>query len=136
VSARRVRNAKGEGRRTVLLVEDEPSLLQPVRDLLVEAGYEVLTAADGLEAVEKHAENADRVSVVLLDLSLPRLGGWEAFLKMRQKSADLDCIVASGNVEPEWRGRMVEAGVRAVIRKPYRGAEILKALRVLPNEKP
>ena len=114
---------------TLLLVEDEEALLNPVRDLLEEEGFEVLTALDGREAVRVHSENADKIGVVLLDLGLPRLGGWEAFLKMRERDPSLRCIVASGNIDADQRSLMEEAGVQASVRKPYGIAEILRVVR-------
>jgi CheY-like chemotaxis protein len=120
----------GTGERaTVLLVEDEAALVGPIREFLQEEGFDVLTALDGQEAVRVHSENADRIQVVLLDLGLPRLGGWEAFLKMRERDPALRCIVASGNIDAEQRGVMVEAGVQASVRKPYGTSEILRVVR-------
>ncbi len=117
------------GRLTLLLVEDEETLLAPIRTILEEEGYAVLTAADGLEAVRLHAENVDRISAVLLDLSLPRLGGWQAFQRMRELDPQLRCIVASGNIDPEQRADMRRQGVDITIRKPYGWEEMLTAIR-------
>ena len=117
--------------RVVLFVEDEEMLLRPVRSLLEENGYEVLTAADGVEAVKCFAQNADRISAVLLDLGLPRLGGWQAFLKMRELDPTVRCIVASGNLDADQRDEMMKAGVLASVRKPYTGDQILKAVRTV-----
>jgi PAS domain S-box-containing protein len=114
---------------TLLLVEDEEALLSPIQTLLEEEGYKVLTAVDGVTAVETHAANADRISAVLLDLSLPRLGGWQAFLKMRVRDPGLRCIVASGNIDPEQRAEMRKQGVHVSIRKPYGSSELLKAVK-------
>ena len=122
-------------KRVLLFVEDEEMLLRPVRELLEENGYEVLTALDGVEAVRCFEQNADRISAVLLDLGLPRLGGWQAFLKMRERDPSLRCIVASGNLDAEQRSAMEKAGVHASVRKPYSGAQILKVVReVAPQE--
>ncbi len=123
-----VKPISGE-RPTILLVEDEETLLAPIREFLEEEGFEVLTALDGVAAVRVHAENADRIQAVLLDLGLPRLGGWQAFLKMRERDPALRCIVASGNIEPEQRTAMQDAGVQASVRKPYGTSEILRVVR-------
>jgi two-component system cell cycle sensor histidine kinase/response regulator CckA len=116
-------------RRTLLVVEDEEMLLNPIRDLLEENGFDVLTAIDGKEAVQRHAQNADRIDLVLLDLGLPRLGGWQAYLAMREKNPDLRCIVASGNLDAEQRAAMMKAGVQVSVRKPYTGPQLLAAVR-------
>jgi DNA-binding NarL/FixJ family response regulator len=70
---------------------------------------------------------------VLLDLGLPRLGGWQAFLKMRERDPDVRCIVASGNLDIEQRSQMAKEGVHASVRKPYTGAQILKVVRSVVN---
>ena len=126
---KRVRTTGDNGSTTLLLVEDEEALLEPVRALLEEEGYKVLTAVDGVQAVETHAAHADRISAVLLDLSLPRLGGWQAFLRMRERTPGLRCVVASGNIDPEQRAAMKKQGVEVSIRKPYGSAEMLRAVR-------
>ena len=131
-SSRRPTAPAGAGsgaRPTILLVEDEEALLGPIREFLEEEGFEVLTAVDGVAAVNVHAENVERIQAVLLDLGLPRLGGWEAFRKMRERDPNLRCIIASGNIEPEQRSAMEEAGVQASVRKPYGTSEILRVVR-------
>jgi DNA-binding response OmpR family regulator len=129
VTAGQTKDAGAGNRGVLLLVEDEEMLLRPVRDLLEENGYEVLVALDGVEAVRCFEQNAGRISAVLLDLGLPRLGGWQAFLKMRERDPQLRCIVASGNLDAEQRSAMEKAGVHASVRKPYSGAQILKVVR-------
>jgi PAS domain S-box-containing protein len=122
-------SAKNTGeRRTLLVVEDEEMLLNPIRDLLEENGFEVLTAADGREAVACYAQNAGRIDLVLLDLGLPRLGGWQAYLQMRKANPALRCIIASGNLDAEQRAAMQKEGVDATVRKPYTSSQILQAV--------
>ena len=128
-ASERIRTKGENGSTTLLLVEDEEALLSPVRTLLEEEGYKVLTATDGVQAVETHAAHAERISAVLLDLSLPRLGGWQAFLRMRERTPGLRCVVASGNIDPEQRAAMKKQGVEVSIRKPYGSAEMLRAIR-------
>jgi CheY-like chemotaxis protein len=99
--------------------------------LLEESGYEVLTACDGKEAVARHREHSGRIDLVLLDLGLPRLGGWQAYLEMRKANPNLRCIVASGNLDAEQRAAMMKAGVQASVRKPYTGPQILKAVQTV-----
>jgi two-component system, chemotaxis family, CheB/CheR fusion protein len=115
-------------RRTLLVVEDEEMLLNPIRDMLEENGFEVLTAGDGREAVACYAENAGRIDLVLLDLGLPRLGGWQAYLEMRKANPALRCIIASGNLDAEQRAVMQKEGVGATVRKPYTSSQILQAV--------
>jgi two-component system CheB/CheR fusion protein len=114
--------------RTLLVVEDEEMLLNPIRDMLEENGFEVLTAIDGHSAIACHAENAGRIDLVLLDLGLPRLGGWQAYLEMRKSNPALRCIVASGNLDADQRAAMKKEGVDVTVSKPYTGNQILQAV--------
>ena len=69
--------------------------------MLEENGIKVLEAVDGMEAVEIFTAHKDEIGVVLSDLGLPRLGGWEAFLKMKKINPELKGILASGFFNPE-----------------------------------
>jgi len=117
------------GKETILLVEDEEALLQAVRELLEGEGYSVLAARDGVEAVRLYDENAQQVAAVVADLGLPRLGGWEAYLKMRERDPKIRCIVVSGNLDSVKRAEMHRAGIRASLRKPFAATEVLNTVR-------
>ncbi len=122
---RTVADARG---RTVLFVEDEPLLLQSVRQLLEEEGYRVLTAGDGLAAVETFEARHGEIDVVVTDIGLPRLGGWEAFLRMKEIDPDVSAILVSGILGAELRASYVEAGVRMTMRKPYSAEELIRCV--------
>jgi CheY-like chemotaxis protein len=117
----------------VLLVEDEPLLLQSVRLLLEGEGYRVLTAADGLAAVEAFRENRDAIDVLVTDVGLPRLGGWEAFLRMKEMEPNLAAILVTGLLEPDKRAQYAAAGVRKALRKPYTAEEMLRCVSEVLN---
>lgn len=114
---------------TILLVEDEDLLRNALVELLEAEGYRVLPARDGIEAVEFHAAHKQEIGAVILDLGLPRLGGWEAFLQMKDADPGLKGIVVSGNLERERRREMRQKGLKASLRKPYSPEEILKTVR-------
>jgi CheY-like chemotaxis protein len=125
---------KVNGRDTVLIVEDEESLRELLRLVLEGNGIKVLQAADGIEAVEVFTAHKDEIEIVLSDLGLPRLGGWEAFLKMREINPELKGILASGFFIPEVRTEIIKSGARDFIQKPYNSAHIIKMIRDLLNE--
>jgi signal transduction histidine kinase/CheY-like chemotaxis protein len=118
----------GKGR-TILFVEDEELLQSAIRSLLEDQGYRVLTARDGVEAVEVHAARKKEIDAVIVDLGLPKLDGWDAFQQMKKADPKLKAIIASGTLDAEKRSRMRRAGIRATLRKPYGPREILAALR-------
>ena len=104
---------------TVLLVEDEEMLLDLLQALLEDNGYNVLTARDGMEAVDVYRAHTDEISIVLSDMGLPKLGGWEAFRRMREMNPNIRCILASGYFDPDLRMEMIREGALDFVQKPY-----------------
>jgi PAS domain S-box-containing protein len=114
---------------TILLVEDEDMLRELGIEILSGEGYRVLAARDGVEAVELFATHRDDIGLVVCDLGLPRLGGREAFLKMKEIKSSVRAIVASGYLEPSLRSEILKAGVIDTIQKPYDFRELLERIR-------
>jgi CheY-like chemotaxis protein len=114
---------------TILLVEDEEVLRDLGVNIFADEGYRVLTARDGVEAVEVFATNRDDIGLVVCDLGLPRLGGYDAFLKMKEIKPSVRAIVASGYLEPSLRSEILKAGVIDTIQKPYDFQEMLDRIR-------
>lgn len=114
---------------TILLVEDEEMLRDLGVIILESEGYRVLAAKDGVEAVALFEAYRDDIGLVVCDLGLPRLGGREAFLKMKESRPGVRAIVASGYLEPTIRSEMLKAGVLDTIQKPYDFNELLAKIR-------
>ncbi len=119
------------GSGTILLVDHEESVLVLGRKMLERAGFEVLTAADGLEAIEMFKEHSDKVLCIILDLVMPRIGGKEAFRALRRIRPDIRIILSSGYGEQEALHRFSEQGLAGFIRKPYSESSIVKKLRLV-----
>ena len=117
------------GSETILVVEDEVMLLGLVKSLLASSGYTVLTAASGREAVETYRNHAKNVAVVISDLGLPELNGWDAFIRMRELNPKITAIFATGFIEEQVKKEMLQMGVYAVIDKPYIPTQLLRVLR-------
>jgi CheY-like chemotaxis protein len=113
---------------TVLFVEDEVRQLELMRRSLEKAGYRVLTAEDGAEAVELFLRHKNEISVVVLDLGLPKLNGWEVLKRMRQAEPTLKPILASGYISHEAESAMRDGELSGVVMKPYRPNEILEKI--------
>jgi two-component system, cell cycle sensor histidine kinase and response regulator CckA len=122
----------------VLFVEDEVRQLELMRRSLEKAGYRVLTAGDGVEAVELFLRHKNEISVVVLDLGLPKLNGWEVLRRMRQAEPTLKPILASGYISHEAESAMRDGELSGVVMKPYRPNEILEkiSLAVMKTAKP
>jgi DNA-binding NtrC family response regulator len=113
-------------RGTVLFVEDEEELRKPTSALLRRHGFSVLEAGDGQTAVDFFRANESAVSVVLLDLTLPRMGGKDVLAEVRRIRPGVKVILTTAYSQ--------EMAVKAVggqrdwafIRKPYRVADLAK----------
>jgi two-component system, cell cycle sensor histidine kinase and response regulator CckA len=120
--------------KTILLVEDEEMLRELGVTILEGEGYRVLAAKDGVEAVEMFEANSDNIGLVVCDLGLPRLGGRDAFMRMKEQKPGVRAIVASGYLEPNLRSEMLKAGVIDTIQKPYDFREMLEKIRSVIGE--
>lgn len=102
----------------VLLVEDAPDLRELLRLTFEGEGYEVLTAGDGLSAVEKAL--SELPDAVVMDMSLPGLDGYNAARLMRREPAlaGVPLIACTAFNRWEWRGKAIAAGFDAFMTKP------------------
>ena len=121
---------------TILLVEDEEMLRELGVSMLESEGFRVLAAKDGVEAVALFESHSDEIGLVVCDLGLPRLGGREAFLKMKESKPGVRAIVASGYLEPAIRSEMLKAGVIDTIQKPYDFNDLLAKIRSIIGPQP
>jgi two-component system, cell cycle sensor histidine kinase and response regulator CckA len=126
-----MRSSNNQSHRTVLVVEDERLMRQLLERILRTDDTSVLLAADGQEAVDIYRDHKWEISVVLLDLGLPKLSGWEVFNNLKQQNPEVCVIVASGYMEPDLKSRMHEAGVQYFIEKPYKLDELVATLEVV-----
>jgi signal transduction histidine kinase/FixJ family two-component response regulator len=113
------------GTETILLAEDDEGLRNLASDVLDQLGYTVLLAKDGEEAVQMYTKNCERIDLLLLDVMMPRMGGPEAYEKMRQIGGTIPLIFMTGYSSDFVKSRFVkqnisiEALVAGVIQKPY-----------------
>jgi PAS domain S-box-containing protein len=114
---------------TVLVVDDEPTILEVTQRGLVEAGYRVLAAPDGAEAVALFAQDPDAVDLVLTDMMMPVMDGAATVHALRTLRPDLRVIATSGLDASDHEGRTAAVGVDRVLAKPFSTATLLHAVR-------
>lgn len=117
------------GTETVLVVEDEPSLLDLLKFFLVNKGYTVLSAKDGIEAVDSYHQHWDKIQLVVMDIGLPRLNGWESLKRMREINPEVLVILASGYLTPDIQEDAKKQGIDIFISKPYMSEKVVLAVR-------
>ena len=114
---------------TVLLVDDEPAVLETIGPALEALGLRVIPARDGLEAVDHFRADPGAVDLVLMDLTMPRMDGREAFQAMRRIHADVRVILSSGYNEQESIQPFVGKGLAGFLQKPYTFETLRKAVQ-------
>ena len=124
--------AKAGERKTVLVVEDEREVRELACAFLTSAGYNVLTAEDGLEALETAGRLGVCIDAVLTDMVMPRLGGAELGLRLNSTMPRVKVVYMSGYLEPRENQELVEAGY--FLQKPFsRDALVEKVGQALKN---
>lgn len=103
---------------TVLIVDDESRMRKLIKDFLMQKNYEILEAGDGEEALKVFEENQNKISVILLDVMMPKLDGWSVLRQIRQTSkVPIIMLTARGEEQDELFG--FELGVDEYISKPF-----------------
>lgn len=113
-------------KRPILLVDDEKMLLELEKKLLEERDFEVLTAETGEEAIEIYRKHGREIRLVVFDLLMPGIGGWNAYLQLREMDAEVKVLFTSG-----YGGvKEFEEQIKTLpfLRKPYRVEEFLAAV--------
>jgi chemosensory pili system protein ChpA (sensor histidine kinase/response regulator) len=121
--------AGAAGRPTVLIVDDSLTVRKITSRLLTREGYTVLTAKDGVDALQVIAERAP--DVILLDIEMPRMDGFELTktLKNDAKHAHVPIVMITSRTADKHRARAKELGVDLYLGKPYQEEELLTHLR-------
>ena len=122
----------GDGR-GVLLVDDEKAIREFTRRLLIDCGFNVLEASNGVEAVDVYEAHRSEIHVVLCDLSMPRMNGWETMAALHRLSPELPVVLVSGHDETKIGAAATKAppsitAMSSFLHKPFRNAELWHAL--------
>jgi two-component system, cell cycle sensor histidine kinase and response regulator CckA len=122
------------GTETILFVDDEGILRDLGRTILQRHGYQVLVAADGVQALEIFRQERSRIDLIILDLTMPRLSGRDTFRQIRALDAQIPILFASGyssqRLSPEETGQ-----ISGFVAKPYRPRELTTLVREVLDQK-
>jgi CheY-like chemotaxis protein len=114
---------------TVLIADDDHAVRSLASTVLHEAGYTVELADDGLKAVERLRQLGERVSLVLLDLTMPNLGGAEAALELRRIQPNIPIVAMSGYGDVEVMERFSGARIDDFLPKPFSPEQLAAKVR-------
>lgn len=122
------RSPEAQWRGSVLVVEDEEMLLTVAAAMVVRLGFSVIQAKDGVEAVELFRPRPHEIRVVLCDLTMPRMNGWETLAALRRIRPDIPVVLASGYDEADGMASDHPERPQAFLAKPYARASLRDAL--------
>lgn len=116
---------------TVLIVDDEELIREVTAIMVEENGGTALTATDGIDGIEVFAENQDKIDVIFLDFSMPRLNGYETYLQIKELKPSAKFIMSSGlTITPEVE-RLKNEGIVLFLNKPFHETEFMRAIKTL-----
>jgi CheY-like chemotaxis protein len=127
----------GNGVGAVLVIDDDETVRTVARRLLERRGFKVIVASDGLEGVKKFTEAERAFSLVLLDLTMPRMGGAATMAELRRLDPKVRVLLTSGYREREVAAHFVGMEPTGFVQKPFRAEElyaaVTHALRLSPT---
>jgi len=123
------------GGETILLVDDETTILDIGVNILEQFGYSTLTARSGEEAVELYRTRGKEIGLVILDLGMPGMGGEQCLQEILKINPEAKVVIASGYAASQTVKYLMEAGASGYVSKPYRLENMLKKIRELIDRK-
>jgi len=123
---------KGEG--LILVVDDEEVVRFIAQNILNECGYDVLLAGDGKSGIEMYTSMRDEIKLVLLDMAMPGMSGYDVFLELKKINPHVRVLLSSGFRQDERVAKAIEQGVAGFIQKPYSIAEMSVRIKEVLGE--
>jgi CheY-like chemotaxis protein len=117
------------GNEMILVVDDEEPIRALTKDIFESYGYQVLLAEDGGEAAVIYEERKDEISLVILDMVMPKMGGRETFLKLKEINPTVKALLSTGYSQNGKAQEILNSGVLGFIQKPYHVNELLSKVR-------
>lgn len=121
--------AAWRGQGMVLIIDDEPFVIDLARCMLEKMGFTVLTARNGHDGLQVFEKEGDNIRLVLLDMTMPQLDGEETFRELRKLRSDVQTILSSGYNEQTATSRFAGKGLAAFIQKPYTFEQLQATVR-------
>ncbi len=131
-----VSEGPSRARPLILLVDDEPAVRRVATLILTRHGYDVLLASDGVEALETYRERRGEIALVILDVTMPRMGGFMCYERLVEMDPEVKIVLCSGYSLEDLKARFPKHPHVQFVQKPYRIEGLLQAVRSLLNEPP
>jgi two-component system, chemotaxis family, chemotaxis protein CheY len=123
--------------RTILVVDDSPTVVKFVSFSLRNSGFNVVTACDGMDAIEKMSHLAEDVSLVITDLNMPNLDGYSLIgtLRQNERYCQTPIIILSSEDGADDRERGLKVGASSYLVKPFKSSLLLTEVGKFLSEK-
>jgi CheY-like chemotaxis protein len=113
----------------ILIAEDNDAMRELLKTLLHGDGHEVISAQDGMEAVQQYKTHGKKIQLFITDVEMPNLDGVEAYRQIKIMDPEAKVIFVSGALNTRLEKQLESEGIQAFFQKPYVPAEILKKAR-------
>ena len=117
------------GTETLLVAEDDEAVLALTKHVLSEAGYSVLSARDGIEAIQVFEQHTDKIDGVVFDVVMPRMNGRQALERLLKQRPDLPHLFASGYSDNAVHTNFIQSRGLRLLNKPFQASELLGMVR-------
>ncbi len=116
----------------IMIVDDEPTVVEMLKDHLERLGCTIFTAGNGQIAVDMLRENKDEIDLIILDINMPVMSGKDAYPLFLQIKPDVKVLVSTGYIMNKDTEKLLNMGAQGIIQKPYKMEEInAKILKIL-----
>lgn len=115
---------------TILVIDDSPTIVKFVSFSLRNQGFNVMTACDGMDAIEKISNNPDSVDLIITDLNMPNVDGYEFISTLRRNSKyqNVPIIILSSEEDDDDKQKGLEAGANSYLVKPFKSSILLREI--------
>ncbi len=120
-----------KGSESILLVDDEASIVEVCHDILASLGYKIYTAGSGGEALDIYKLRQDEINLVILDMIMPGMNGSETFNQLRQINPQVKVILSTGYSGSDQAQQILDKGCQAMIQKPFRVDDLSQTIRTV-----
>ena len=104
---------------TILVVDDEARMRKLIKDFLIKNNFNILEAEDGEKALEIYNKNKNNISLILLDIMMPKVDGWTVLKKIREENQEIPIVMLTARAEEQDELLGFELGVDEYISKPF-----------------
>ena len=116
---------------TILICDDEETIVDVASKMLKTYGYNILVARDGLESISTFKNNQNTIDLVLLDLTMPKLGGEEVFHILREINPKFKIIISSGFNQKDVLLKFSGNELSGFLQKPYTYSDLISCIKNL-----